>query len=284
MLSPDKPQSFQAKATGGDQELLARRLTLLARDLRNFLSFHQQLGIDVYPASDGLTPRQSPAPERVLETGGSTVSRKPDASRRRPQKKEATPVSARRESVRTVESVVRDSTPCPVCGAVDTRLQSSLNASGSVKLMIVGDYCCDPSGSKNWRFGEQEDQMLGRMVEALGLGTKDVFITNCLQCRCTGHRAASGQVMERSRALLSREILAVRPKVICAMGAMAGQILLGCAGSVSTLRGRFHPYRYGEHLPVQVMVTYHPRFLLAHPEMKRASWSDLLQVQGFLKR
>ncbi|WP_051309054.1 uracil-DNA glycosylase [Desulfogranum japonicum] len=276
-MSSDKQTVPSAGKNVQDSEVRARYAALLANDLRSYLCFHQQLGIDTYPAEEGLL--------RVEKTAQPKV---PSRSKPYPQKttqkispqqktvQQSPPTSLSRESV---DAVLKDIVACSQCEQAGRRIQPAPGRPGGVKLMIVGDYCLVSSAGQKMLFGEQEDQMLWRMVEALGLRKEEVYVTNCLKCLCDGHPRESKIDMDRCLALLSREIAAVRPPVICAMGTMAGQMLLGTNDSVIRLRGRFLPYRYAEHVNVQVMVTFHPRFLLGQPEMKRATWEDLQQIQ-----
>jgi DNA polymerase len=54
---------------------------------------------------------------------------------------------------------------------------------------------------------------------------------------------------------------------------------------VSRLRGKFHRYHYGEatDAPLQIMVTFHPRFLLECGDLKKAAWLDLQMIQRQLQ-
>lgn len=182
---------------------------------------------------------------------------------------------------KAIEELSRHVAACRQCTlSTNTLAVPSSAATGKVRLMFVGDYCCDLSpGEKPFLFGEAEDRMLVNMVSALGLSMTDVYVTNCLKCQ--GPKAVSGGQEELVRCLpfLFREIAAIRPSVICAMGDCSAQAVLNSTKPVVRLRGTFHRYRYYDQYPIEVMVTFHPRFLLAHQELKRATWTDLQLIQ-----
>jgi DNA polymerase len=60
---------------------------------------------------------------------------------------------------------------------------------------------------------------------------------------------------------------------------VATRALLGTDAPISRLRGRFHDYR-----GTPVMPTYHPAFLLRHPEKKRETWGDIQKIMGLMEK
>ena len=76
---------------------------------------------------------------------------------------------------------------------------------------------------------------------------------------------------------LLRQVQAIAPKVIVALGTFAAQTLLGSHEPISRLRGKFHDYH-----GIPLMPTFHPAFLLRSPEKKRDAWADLQQVMKLL--
>ncbi|HSH13516.1 MAG TPA: uracil-DNA glycosylase family protein, partial [Desulfurivibrionaceae bacterium] len=67
---------------------------------------------------------------------------------------------------------------------------------------------------------------------------------------------------------------ALNPTVICGLGTLTARILTGSDQPLFQLRGRFHDFH-----GTPLLVTFHPRFLLRNPEMKKASWQDLQLIQ-----
>jgi DNA polymerase len=71
------------------------------------------------------------------------------------------------------------------------------------------------------------------------------------------------------------EVEIVKPRCIVALGGTAGEGLLGLAGSVTGMRGKWHDFG-----GIPVRVTYHPSYLLRGNSVrdKRAVWEDMLEV------
>jgi DNA polymerase len=71
--------------------------------------------------------------------------------------------------------------------------------------------------------------------------------------------------------------MTVGPEVICTLGAVATQALLGTHEGITRLRGNFQEYR-----SIKVMPTYHPAYLLRSPDKKREAWEDLKKIMAVM--
>jgi DNA polymerase len=83
--------------------------------------------------------------------------------------------------------------------------------------------------------------------------------------------------MQACSPFLFRQISIVRPRVICALGAIAAKALLGPGTSITRIRGQVHAF--GE---IPVVATFHPAYLLRNPSAKKESWADLQLVKRLL--
>jgi uracil-DNA glycosylase len=146
-------------------------------------------------------------------------------------------------------------------------------------LVFVGE----APGADEDRTGEPfvgaAGQLLTKMIEAMGLGRDDVYICNILKCRPPGNRNPEPDEIAECEPFLKRQLAAIRPRMIVALGKFAAQCLLRSDAPISRLRGAWKEY---EGIPL--MPTYHPAFLLRTPSAKREVWSDLQQVMSELDR
>ena len=83
----------------------------------------------------------------------------------------------------------------------------------------------------------------------------------------------------RCMPFLLRQLAIVRPRVLCLMGRRAAQVMLRTTEPLSRIRGRFSSLSALPSAGTRVMATYHPRLLLQHEELKRASWTDLKKIK-----
>ena len=150
-------------------------------------------------------------------------------------------------------------------------------------LLVVGDCFIGTPSEKGLIWGKEEDAMLWRMMQAIGLDQRSVYITNMIKCPQPGTVQPRSFMEQSCFSHLEKEIQIIRPKLICAMGDSVTQALLKTKAPLARLRGSFRPYRSPQGNMVKIMPTYHPRLLLQHPEMKQATWKDLQAVQRMLQ-
>ena len=139
-------------------------------------------------------------------------------------------------------------------------------------------------GAEEDRRGEpfvgEAGQLLNKMIQAMGWRREDVYIANVLKCRPPGNRDPQPDEIAACEPFLKKQLAAIRPRVLVALGKFAGQWLCNKPGApISSFRGKLHAY---EGIPV--MPTYHPAFLLRSPSQKRVVWEDLQLVMKELDR
>lgn len=259
----------------------------LASALRTQLQLHQQMGILRYQRTQELHTFLHPKaqPPKMIQREPSSRFSMPAAEKGRiiiPAAIDLPPVPSER-----LPDVYRDIGACGQCALASARSGQVLGQ-GKVasRLCVVGDYCEHaPETGTNILFGVAEDALLWKMMQAIGLGREDVYVTNVVKCVPAAGAAPERTCEQSCQSFLQREIALVQPRMILAMGEIAARAMLGTEGSVVRLRGRWHPSRFqdGSGKAIPVMVSLHPRYLLAQPAMKKAAWQDLQAVQRQLR-
>ena len=115
--------------------------------------------------------------------------------------------------------------------------------------------------------------LLDKIIAAMGLTRQAVYIGNIVKCRPPGNRNPTAAEIAACLPFLKRQLAAIRPRVICALGGVAAHSLLETEIPISRLRGQFH-----EVMGMAVMPTFHPAFLLRNPDRKRDVWHDMQLV------
>jgi len=140
-------------------------------------------------------------------------------------------------------------------------------------LMFIGEAPGADEDEQGEPFVGRAGLLLNNMIRAMGLGRKDVYIANIIKCRPPGNRTPERDECETCSPFLLRQIEAVEPQVIVALGAVAAKTLLAVNAPMSELRGRWFDFR-----GTKLRVTYHPAFLLRDPRQKKEAWKDLQTV------
>jgi uracil-DNA glycosylase len=192
------------------------------------------------------------------------------------------PVVAADPSLLLALKVIRDDLgDCTRCKLHPTRKNIVFGVGNpGADLVFVGEAPGANEDAQGEPFVGDAGQLLNKMINAMGWGREDVYIANILKCRPPGNRNPEPDEIEQCEPFLIRQLGAIKPRMIVALGKFAAQCLLRRYDTpISALRGSFHEYQ-----GVKVMPTYHPAYLLRTPSAKRMVWDDLQLVMAELDR
>ena len=155
----------------------------------------------------------------------------------------------------------------------------------NAKLVFVGEGPGADEDAQGLPFIGRAGQLLTQMIdntaskEGIPIKRENVYIANVVKCRPPENRTPLPDEMEICGEFLFRQLLAIKPKAICALGSTAAKALLASKDGVTKMRGNWHKWR-----DIPVMVTYHPSYLLRpyNANAKREAWDDLKKVLHFV--
>ena len=142
------------------------------------------------------------------------------------------------------------------------------------RLMFVGGAPDAEDDEQGRPCAGEAGQLLTRIISAIKLKSSQVYITTIVKCRPPESSAPADDAIQACLPFLKKQIDIITPHIICALGDIAVQALLGKDGELPELRGKFH--RLGD---ILVMPTYHPSYLLRHEDKKKETWKDMQMVQ-----
>lgn len=208
---------------------------------------------------------------RVPRVAEVSVGERPTPPRPEPKEPAGLPPSDPAELRREVLA-------CGQCGLsrAATQVVMGVGPPGA-PLMFVGE----APGREEDRLGEpfvgNAGKLLTRTLEKLGVARSQVWITNVVKYRPPGNRLPRAGEIRACMAHLRREIALIRPSIVCALGSVSAQALLGTKESLARLRGR-----YAEAHGARVFPTFHPAYVLRAMEYSRGALeafeADLRQV------
>jgi DNA polymerase len=169
-----------------------------------------------------------------------------------------------------------DCTRCKLHGQGRTQIVFGVG-NPNADLMFVGEAPGADEDVQGIPFVGRAGQLLTKMIEAINLTRDQVYIANVIKCRPPGNRNPEPDEIEQCEPFLFRQIEAIEPKVIVALGSFAAKTLLKTQDSISRLRGRVYDFRGAKLIP-----TFHPSYLLRSPQFKREAWEDLKKARALL--
>ena len=168
---------------------------------------------------------------------------------------------------------------CQLCPLAKTR-QNIVFGDGNprAKVVFVGEAPGADEDEQGLPFVGRAGQLLTKIIEAMGLSRKDVYICNILKCRPPQNRNPLPEEISACEPYLKRQLKSISPQIICALGTFAAKTLLKTDVPISALRGRFHSYE-----GIKLMPTYHPAYLLRNPGAKKIVWEDVQLIMKELQ-
>lgn len=186
----------------------------------------------------------------------------------------------------TLAKIRADIGDCRRCRLSQGR-QTIVFGSGNeqAKLVFVGEGPGADEDQQGLPFVGRAGQLLTQMIDGtaakdnLPLRRQDVYICNVVKCRPPDNRTPQPDEMEICGQFLYRQLMVLKPKAICALGATAARALLNTKEGVTKLRGNWQRWH-----GIPVMVTYHPSYLLRayNAEAKKEAWLDLRKLFHFV--
>lgn len=165
---------------------------------------------------------------------------------------------------------------CPLCAGRATIVFGVGNP--RARLMFVGE----GPGSEEDRLGEPfvgaAGKRLDQWIARIGLRREDVYIANIVKCRPPGNRAPTPDEAKVCLPYLLRQIRAVRPEIVCTLGATALNFLLGVEEKITRERGKWR-----EREGVPVLPTYHPAFILRNAARETEVFGDFDAIASRLR-
>ena len=148
------------------------------------------------------------------------------------------------------------------------------------KLMIIGEAPEKEDDEQGLPFVGRAGQLLNKMLSAIQLERKNIYITNTIPWILPQNRAPKDQEILEYLPFLQRQIEILKPKIIYLLGTTAVKAILSTPLNLSDLREKWHDYKsINMNTSVKVLVSHHPSTLLQSPKLKKEAWSDLQMLQ-----
>jgi DNA polymerase len=137
------------------------------------------------------------------------------------------------------------------------------------EIMLVGEQPGDKEDLAGKPFVGPAGQMLDRALNEAGIDRKKVYVTNAVKHfkfvprgKIRLHQKPNTQEIKACRPWYERELAAIKPALVVAMGATAAQSVFGKITPINKNRGRPIDLDNG----VKALVTVHPSYLLRLPD------------------
>lgn len=236
---------------------MARKIDNLIEELDAWLRFHKQMGLESLPVTPGI--------KSFLGDSGTSQDDQDEKNIEIP------------ESLEKLRKTIQN---CKRCNLHKSRHNVVFGEGPpDARLMIIGEAPGKEEDLTGRPFVGASGQLLTKMLKAIEIDRKEVFITSILKCRPPGNRTPKADEIKSCMPFLMMQIKLIKPKLILALGTVAAHSLLKTNEGLKKLRGRLH-YLNG----IKLIVTYHPAYILRfagakQKALKAEAWNDLQLLQ-----
>ncbi len=183
----------------------------------------------------------------------------------------------------------RDAATCTACDLYERATQTVFGEGpADARLMMVGEQPGDHEDKEGHVFVGPAGHLLDRALADAGITRDDVYLTNAVKhfnWRPAGKARIHQKPNARHIAACTRwweaELETIQPELVCCLGAVAAQAMLGRAFRVTQQRGRLVTTTEG----IPAIATIHPSAVLRSDDRDAAYAGfvrDLVEVQRYL--
>ncbi|MGV7214561.1 UdgX family uracil-DNA binding protein [Bradyrhizobium sp. UFLA05-112] len=178
----------------------------------------------------------------------------------------------RKPAADDLETLREEAAHCRACPLYKDATQTVFGEGPkSATIMLVGEQPGDKEDIAGHPFVGPAGMMLDRALEEAGVDRRKVYVTNAVKHfkfvprgKIRLHQKPNTPEIRACRQWYERELAALRPSLVVAMGATAAQCVFGKITPIGKNRGRLIDLPDGR----KALVTVHPSYLLRLPDPK----------------
>ena len=146
------------------------------------------------------------------------------------------------------------------------------------KIMLIGEAPGANEDEEGLPFVGRAGALLDKMLAAIDLDRKKVYISNIINYRPPDNRRPTDEEIKRYLPFIKKHIEIISPKILVLLGSTAMNALIGNEVVISKMRGKWIEKKFGN-CKTSVIITFHPAFLMRQPAQKKMAWIDLKMIR-----
>ena len=147
------------------------------------------------------------------------------------------------------------------------------------RIMLIGEAPGASEDKEGLPFVGRAGALLDKMLAAIDLDRKKVYISNIINYRPPDNRRPTDEEIKRYLPFITKHIEIINPKILVLLGSTAMNALIGNEAVISKMRGKWIEKKFGN-CKTSVIITFHPAFLMRQPAQKKMAWIDLKMIRN----
>jgi uracil-DNA glycosylase len=211
-----------------------------------------------------------PLIESAVRTTEAMIAKDP-GDPHKPQKRQETAMASKEPlSQESLQALREEAADCRACPLWKDATQTVFGEGPKhAQVMLVGEQPGDKEDLAGKPFVGPAGQMLDRALAEAGIDRGKVYVTNAVKHfkfvprgKIRLHQKPNTPEIKACRPWYERELAAIKPALVVAMGATAAQSVFGKITPINKSRGRLIELSEG----IMALVTVHPSYLLRLPD------------------
>ncbi len=175
---------------------------------------------------------------------------------------------------------------CTKCSLSESRRHIVVDRGNpEAKVLMIGEAPGENEDIQGKAFVGRAGQLLDGMLRETGIEpNQDTLIVNVVKCRPPENRAPKQEEVDQCFPFLKRQIALVKPKIIVLLGATALKHVFSDKKNFSMGNEVGKSFSHPEYPGVQVMILYHPAFILRDPRKKPLMQEHLKTLKNLMEK
>lgn len=157
-------------------------------------------------------------------------------------------------------------------------------------ILFIGEAPGSKEDEQGIPFVGAAGKELDKLLQKIGLSLDEIYIANILKYRPPQNRDPSMDEIKAHTPFLIKQILAIKPKIICTLGNFSTKFVLGNfsaegmkkVSGISSIHGKVHKLIFNNHEFI-VIPLYHPAAMLYNPKLRSVLTDDFLIMGKLLE-
>ncbi len=180
------------------------------------------------------------------------------------------------ESLERLKKLIHSIKNCSLKNSATNMVFSDGNPKS--KIMLVGEAPGANEDKEGLPFVGRAGSLLDKMLAAIDLDRKKVYISNIINYRPPDNRKPTDEEIKRYLPFITKHIEIINPSILILLGSTAMNALIGNDVVISKMRGKWIEKKFGS-CKTSVIITFHPAFLMRQPAQKKMAWIDLKMIR-----
>lgn len=235
-----------------------KNLNDLFEKIENLFKYHKELGVPIFVSDDISNPKSKKLNTEFIDYYLKNIDED----------------FIQAKSISQLDEMINQCQKCPL-GKTRTKFVFGVG-NPSADIVFVGEAPGADEDAQGEPFVGRAGKLLTETLKKIGLQREEVYICNILKCRPPNNRDPLPSEVEKCEPYLLKQLSLIKPKIIVALGRIAGNTLLRKNETLTNLRKNI--YNYYE---IPLFVTFHPAAILRNMGWKSTFEEDLIKMKNY---